>query len=148
MICDAKWFMSNKTKNMRSKSLNWSIYISCGGVRDLIWKDYWWLITLNRSKVLIDSYLLWACVEVIECRICFNSFFLPILYTFNFFLCSLEIRRPLNRVRQIEMNKKGKEIDKASSTEDLDMSPLFSDTTRNKDCDISSWEAMYQLFGD
>ena len=46
------------------------------------------------------------------------------------------------------MNKKGKEIDKASSIEDLDMSPLFSNTTCNKDCGISSWETIYNIFED
>ena len=44
------------------------------------------------------------------------------------------------------MNKKGKEIAQSPSTEDSDMSPLFSDTTCNKECDSLSWEAMYQFF--
>lgn len=44
------------------------------------------------------------------------------------------------------MNKKGKKIAQTLSTKDSDMSPLFLDTTCNKECGSFSWEAMYQFF--
>ena len=83
--CETNYVISSR--NLWSNVLNWLIAISCKGARDLIWKDYWWLITFNRSKVLIHSYRLRACVEVIECRICFNSVFLHVRYIFN--VCSV-----------------------------------------------------------
>ena len=58
----------------------------------------------------------------------------------------LEIRKPTNRTTKIEMTKKGKEIAQTPSIEDSDMSPLFSDTTCNKECENFSWEVMYQFF--
>ena len=46
------------------------------------------------------------------------------------------------------MRKRGKEISQTSSTEDVDMSSLFSDTVCNKHCGSSSWEEMYKIFED
>ena len=46
------------------------------------------------------------------------------------------------------MSKKGKEIAQEPSTKNSYMSSLFSDTTCNKGCGSSSWEAMYKLFED
>ena len=60
----------------------------------------------------------------------------------------LEIKKPLNEAKKIEMSKKGKEITQASPTEDSDMSLVFPYTTCNKDCRSSSWEEMHKFFED
>lgn len=47
-----------------------------------------------------------------------------------------------------KMVKKGNKNAKATVSEDLDMVPLFSDTTWNKDGGTTSWEATYNLLDE
>lgn len=53
---------------------------------------------------------------------------------------SEELRSIQRRVQDI-MGKKGK----APSSEDKEMTPLYTDTTCNKDASITTWESMYSL---
>ena len=70
----------------------------------------------------------------------FLSPFLIIVLT-SFVNCrSEELRSIQSRVQDI-MGKKGK----APSSEDKEMTPLYTDTTCNKDAGITTWEGMYSL---
>lgn len=70
----------------------------------------------------------------------FPSPFLIIILTSFVNYKSEELRSLQSRVQDI-MGKKGK----APSTEDKEMTPLYTDTTCNKDVGITTWERMYSL---
>ena len=74
--------------------------------------------------------------------LCSSSLFIS---TLNF-LVLLEFRKLSEKAISTEMTKKGKSVAQSSTFEVIDIPPLFSDTTCNKDSEISSWEAMYNLF--
>lgn len=70
----------------------------------------------------------------------FSSPFLIIVLTSLVNYRSGELRSIQSRVQDI-MGKKGK----APSAEDKEMTPLYTDTTYNKDAGITTWEGMYSL---
>ena len=67
--------------------------------------------------------------------------FLIIILT-SFSNCTSEEQRSIHSRVQDNVGKKGK----APSSEDREMTPLYTNTTCNKDAGISAWEGMYSLY--
>ena len=69
-----------------------------------------------------------------------HHLFLIIILTL-FVNCKSEEQRSIHSSVQDIIGKKGK----APSSEDKEMTPLYTDTTCNKDASITTWEGMYSL---
>ena len=71
----------------------------------------------------------------------FKAFPSPFYYHYPFLICKLQEKRGIHSSVQNIMRKKGK----APSSEDKEMMPLYTDTTCNRDADVTTWEGMHSL---